>query len=129
VQDDTTTEDGAYTITAMGIAKNSIVRNPGAKAFVPSGDEWYKAAYYETGPKTYFDFPAGTDTATACATPGSMPNTANCGPVGDLTTAGSYTGAASPNGTIDQGGNVFDWVSDIYFTGTARFTRGGRFSD
>ena len=46
-QDDTTTEHGAYAITAQGIADNSITRNAGATFFLTSADEWYKAAYYD----------------------------------------------------------------------------------
>ncbi|MDG2383228.1 MAG: SUMF1/EgtB/PvdO family nonheme iron enzyme, partial [Pirellulaceae bacterium] len=41
------TETGAYTITDEGITNNSISRNPGATWFLPSEDEWYKAAYYD----------------------------------------------------------------------------------
>jgi hypothetical protein len=38
-QDNTTTEDGAYTITAAGILTNSITRNAGATIFLTSEDE------------------------------------------------------------------------------------------
>ena len=41
------TETGAYTITAQGIADNSITRNAGATILLPTEDEWYKAAYYD----------------------------------------------------------------------------------
>ncbi len=39
-QDNSTTEDGAYTITAEGIAANSITRNARATIFLTSEDEW-----------------------------------------------------------------------------------------
>ena len=39
-QGSTTTEGGAYTITAAGIAANSIARNAGATIFLTSEDEW-----------------------------------------------------------------------------------------
>jgi hypothetical protein len=42
-----TTEDGAYTLTPGGISGNSVVRNAGARVFLTSEDEWYKAAYYD----------------------------------------------------------------------------------
>jgi len=67
-QDNSTTEDGAYTITAQGISNNSITRNPGATIFLPSEDEWYKAAYYGALSASYFDYPAGSDTPTIRAT-------------------------------------------------------------
>ena len=47
-------------------------------------------------------------------------------PVGDLTDAGSYTGSASPVGTFDQGGNVFEW-NEAIISGSSRGVRGGSF--
>ncbi|GAG37158.1 unnamed protein product, partial [marine sediment metagenome] len=113
-QDTGTTEDGAYTITAQGITDNSITRNTGATIVLTSEDEWYKAAYFNgTG---YFEYPAGSDTQTTCAVPGATANTANCDEVvDDLTNVGSYTGSASPNGTFDQGGNVWEWNEAIIY--------------
>ena len=43
----------------------------------------------------------------------------------DLTSVGSYPGSASPYGTFDQGGNVFEWNEAI--AGTNRVARGGNF--
>jgi formylglycine-generating enzyme required for sulfatase activity len=106
----TTTEDGAYTISSDPLVGP---RNEGATIVLPTEDEWYKAAYYDTALGIYYDYPAGSDTQTTCALPGATANTANCGnpvpAVNDLTDVGSYTGSASPNGTFDQGGNVFEW--------------------
>ena len=136
-QDSTTTEDGAYTLTPTGIATNTVTRNEGAEVFVPSEDEWFKAAYYTypvapfpTLAESYNDYPAGSDTQTTCAVPSATANTANCDPsVGDLTDVGSYTGAASPSGTFDQGGNVWEWNETItdYTTDPNRGTRGGSY--
>jgi formylglycine-generating enzyme required for sulfatase activity len=125
-QGNTTTEDGAYTITADGITNNTITRNADATIFLTSEDEWYKAAYYDAVSATYFDMPTGTDEWATCALPGPTPNTANCWPAGgDLTDVGSYTGSASPNETFDQGGNVWEWNETI--SGVSRGVRGGGF--
>jgi hypothetical protein len=118
-QDSTTTEDGAYDM-ALG---SSVVRKPGAQVFLPSEDEWYKAAYY-AGSETYYDYPAGSNTQTTCATPSVTANIANCSiVVGDFTDVGSYTGAASPNGTFDQGGNAWEFNEAV--SGSNRVRRGG----
>lgn len=122
-QDGTTTEDGAYTITVQGIGDNSIVRNPGALFALTSESEWYKAAYYAGASTNYFDYPAGTDTQTTCASPTAAPNHANCDEL-ELADAGSYAGSASPYGTFDQGGNVFEW-NEAVVNGSNRGVRGG----
>ena len=129
-QDNTTTEAGAYTLTPDGIAANSVTRNGGATVFVPSEDEWYKAAYYKGGGISagYWAYPAGSDTQTGCTAPEAAANTANCDfAVGDLTDRGSYTGAASPSGTFDQGGNIWEWNETIMSGSSYRGQRGGAY--
>ena len=89
---------------------------------------------YNATSMSYFDCPAGSEKQTTCGAPGVTPNTANCDwSVGDLTDVGSYTVSASPNGTFDQGGNVWEW-SEAQATapepiiGSYRSVRGGSFS-
>ena len=121
-----TTETGTYTITSGGVAANSIARNPGTLFALPNEDEWYKAAYFDPGSAVYFAAPAFSNGPITCAVPGSTPDTANCGDaVGDLTAVGAYTASASPNGTFDQGGNVWEWTEEI--AGVNRRIRGGAF--
>jgi formylglycine-generating enzyme required for sulfatase activity len=125
-QDGATTEDGAYTITAQGIAANSITRNVNATIFLPSENEWYKAAYYE-GPG-YFDYPTGSAVPTECVRPWyDTGNSANCGwAVGDLTDIGEYSASESPYGSFDQGGNVWEW-NDTIIAHWERVARGGSY--
>jgi formylglycine-generating enzyme required for sulfatase activity len=55
-QDATTTEDGAYTMGATDVPPGPA-RNSGALFFVPTEDEWYKAAYYDAASMSYNPFP------------------------------------------------------------------------
>src|SRR4029453_19079621 len=79
------TETGAYTLlggTATPSNGTTVTRNAGATIFLPSEDEWYKAAYHNAAGLSamdYFDYPAGSDTQTTCAFPPlGTSNTANC---------------------------------------------------
>jgi formylglycine-generating enzyme required for sulfatase activity len=131
-----TTEDGAYTMLVEDYLSGPVIaRNSGASFFLPSEDEWYKAAYYDALSTSYLDYPAGSDLQTVCAVPGATGNTANCGDViADVTPVGSYSGSASPSGTFDQGGNVREWTEAIDYasvsdpTDFGRYLRGGRFN-
>jgi sulfatase modifying factor 1 len=133
------TETGAYTLlggTAAPSNGTTVARNAGAAIVLTSENEWYKAAYYNALSMSYFTYPAGSSTQTICAAPSATPNTANCGNAVDTPTIkGSYTGAASPYGTYDQGGNVSQWTETEIppilpaFSSSRRVTRGGNFGN
>jgi formylglycine-generating enzyme required for sulfatase activity len=83
-------------------------RNILAHYFLPSVDEWYKAAYYDPANGVYYDYPAGSITPTPVPS-GTTSGTAvyrqfTQGPA-DITLAGGL----SPYGTMGQGGNVAEW--------------------
>ncbi len=120
------TETGAYT---LGADPAGVTRNAGANIFLPSEDEWYKAAYYDGATSSYLDYPAGSDTQMTCANPGALANTGNCFPSGPGTVVavGSYTNSASPYGTFDQGGNVREWNEAIIGGDDFRGMRGESF--
>jgi hypothetical protein len=48
LQDNNSTEDGAYTLNGITTG-NAVTKNPGAKYYIPTENEWYKAAYYKGG--------------------------------------------------------------------------------
>jgi sulfatase modifying factor 1 len=115
-QGSASTESGAYTLlggTATPSNGATVTRNAGATIVLTSEDEWYKAAYHDalnTCVGDYCSWPARFDSITTCAAPTATANRANCNnAVGNLTIKGSYTGSASPYGTFDQGGNVYEW--------------------
>ena len=133
-QSEKTTEDGAYAMKNFrpGVSlksntlKNTVNPNTGKAVswWVPSENEWYKAAYYSGSGSTYWRFPTRSNFA-----PGNV--------VGSVGGANYYTGAGysvtqrdfwsysrtrnyltsrgayvapSHYGTYDQGGNVHEWI-------------------
>ena len=133
------TETGSYTLlggTPTPSNGITVTRNAGATIALPSEDEWFKAAYYDAASTSYFEYPAGSNAPITCSMPTATANSANCNgaanppPYGDLTNVGSYTGSASPYGTFDQGGNVWQWnEAKAPYSDYARGTRGGSFGN
>lgn len=143
------TEVGAYTIDD-GLSE---VRSPQAKYFVPSENEWYKAAYHKNDGVTgnYWRYPTSTDVVPFSDQPPGTdaPDQSNTGnfSVDDgvvngyndgyavtaidefivgptyTTDVGAYWASSSPYGTFDQGGNVFEWTEGV--PGSFRTMRGG----
>lgn len=62
-QNNSTTEDGAYTLNGR-TSGNAVVKNAGAKYHIPTESEWYKAGYYKGGGtnKGYWLYGTQTDT-------------------------------------------------------------------
>ena len=144
-QDNTTTENGAYTLlgamSGLGYSKNAINPNTSATTtwWIPSDDEWYKAAYYDPtkgGSGGYWLFPTQSDSAPGNVV-GSGANQANLNNgvysvtqsagldsnQNYLTDAGAFSSSGSYYGTFDQGGNVGEWTDGV--TGASRILRGG----
>lgn len=140
LQDAGTTERGAYTLdgATSGV---SFTREPAARYWIPSEDEWYKAAYHhpvgEGGPgDDYYLYPTMSDTAPGNQV-GDTPNQLNAyttvysltqAPLpasltqNYLNEAGAFSASASHYGTFDQGGNVWEWTEGI--NGGSRVLRG-----
>jgi formylglycine-generating enzyme required for sulfatase activity len=123
------TETGAYTLlggTPTPSNGTSVTRSSGANVFLPSENEWYKAAYYDGDLGVYYDYPAGMNAPTLCSAPTATANRQNCWPEGGgaLTAVGAYTGSASPYGTFDQAGNVWEWNEQAVAGGVDRGMRG-----
>ena len=134
------TETGAYTLIDFQRQGLAPEKNPGAKFYIPTEDEWYKAAYYKGGglDSGYWLFPTRSDSTPGNTIGGS--NDVNTTELRDrvkyfavtqssdnnwnqnyLTDVGAFTGSYGPYGTFDQGGNLAEW-NDL--SGAASGTRG-----
>ncbi|MEI8374821.1 MAG: SUMF1/EgtB/PvdO family nonheme iron enzyme [Planctomycetota bacterium] len=98
------TEKGTYEFGADGVKVSdhaALAKGTAAKWVMTSENEWYKAAYYDAskqGGAGYWQFPAKSDTAPAANINSNWP-----------TEAGKFKDSASPYGTFDQGGNVWEY--------------------
>ncbi len=149
------TETGAYTLlggTPVPSNAATITRTPGAVWYLPTEDEWYKAAYYQPAQyggdsDSYWLYATRTNTLPSAASANSVGNISNPGSNvanydsradwnaqnGNVTTVGSAGNfSASYFGTFDQEGNVKEWTEGAAvrsFELPWRFIRSTSFND
>jgi formylglycine-generating enzyme required for sulfatase activity len=131
-QADGDTETGAYT----GIGDETIfARLPGATYFIPTEDEWYKAAYYDPhkhGGPGYWEFPTRSDVKPSNdPQPGADFVNGSATYSAPVTTpVGGYNAKPSTSayGTFDQGGNLWEW-NETFVLGDFFGLRGGSFDN
>ena len=147
------TESGVYTFDGLnsisGITRD--LNNPN-QVFIPTEDEWYKAAYHDASAGTagdYFLYANGSDSVPISDQPGDNRAGANyfnddgiangfndgfavsgspsfSSSTNPFTDVGAYSDAASPYGAFDMNGNMFEWTeAPIGPTGLFRALRGG----
>jgi formylglycine-generating enzyme len=145
-QNASTTEDGSYRVNGVtsGPALLAVTRKTNATWAIPTEDEWYKSAYHKNDSATgnYFDYPTSSDTMprNILGDPTDPGNTATyydylgtgnssytIGSPYYRTEAGAHENSASPYGTFDQGGNVWEW-NEGFPNSACRGLRGGTFS-
>ncbi len=108
-------------------------RNSNAHYYLPSEDQWYKAAFYDPnangGLGGYWNYATGSDSAPTAVASGTTSGTAvyngQAAPA-DITNAGGL----SAYGTMAQNGNVWEWGESAFTApndsaGESRALRGG----
>ena len=120
-----TTETGAYTLNGgtTDAALLAVARNPTASYFVPTENEWYKAAYYDPtltgGAGGYWRYATKSNTAPSNVLSATGTNNANyfvnsyTDPINYLTPVGYFVLSPGPYGTYDMGGDVDQWTETV----------------
>ena len=151
----TTTEDGAYrlngAVSGLAVPRNHVNPNAGGAPtfYLPTEDQWYKAAYYSPalndGRGGYYRYATASDTAPSNRVGGEA-NMVNF--IDDysgtyfyslpqaryikldqnyLFDVGAYTASLSYYGTFDQSGNAYNWNDLDGRASPLRGLRGGFF--
>lgn len=133
----------------MSFSGNNIListqKNNKIKYYIPTENEWYKAAFYDAslnnGSGGYWEYATRNNTqpspvnanSVGDGLSGSFGNFANYNSqaiwnsvAGNVTSVGT-NGASSYYGTFDQNGNVYEWTDTII--GSERIIRGGSWNN
>ena len=112
----------------------NLYRNKNAFYFLPSENEWYKAAYFNPAGSNYFLYPTGSNTPPTPVASGIEAGTAVYDGATTFPAEVTLSGGLRPYGTRGQGGNVWEWTeSAVDGTNSSptqtRDVRGGGWDD
>jgi formylglycine-generating enzyme len=136
------TETGAYALNGA-TSGTAPAKSPGAEYWIPTENEWYKAAFFSpalnSGAGGYYSYATQSNVAPGNLIGGGA-NQANYLTVAGwsvtqsstqsssqnyLTDVGAFSNSPSYYGTFDQSGNVFEWNDRTGAADTVRGLRGG----
>lgn len=89
-------------------------RHKDAFYFLPSENEWYKAAYYNPGGSNYFLYPTASSSVPTAVAGGTGAGTAVYDSAAFVPAAATNAGGLSPYLTMGQGGNVWEWTESAW---------------
>ncbi len=119
---------------AWTLGGTNLYRHKDAYYFLPSENEWYKAAYYNPGGSNYFLYPTASSSVPTAVASGTNAGTAVYSNAAVVPAIVDSAGGLSPYGTMGQGGNVREW-NESAWDGTNnsssedRAVRGGYWND
>jgi hypothetical protein len=87
----------------------NLYRHKNAYYFLPSENEWYKAAYYNAVGANYYAYPMANGSYPAPVSGGIDSGTAVYNYAASSPAWITNAGGLSPYGTMGQGGNVWEW--------------------
>ena len=98
-------------VDAWQAGGENLFRHKDAYYFLPSEDEWYKAAYHQnTGVNAdYWDYATGSNSIPTAVASGTTAGTAVYNGVAGSPAAVNNAGGLSAYGTMGQNGNVWEW--------------------
>ena len=133
------TETGSYTLNGQTTG-NIVARNTSAQIFLPSADEWTKAAFYNAAAQNYYLWPTNSNTTPTAVLPAgndtvTTANSANYRASADLptdalkmTNVGTYVNTTSTYGLFDMLGNVTQMTDTAGTTATTFRAFGGSYA-
>lgn len=115
--DDGVYDTSTFTQNADGTYNHQLAHDPDARFWIPTQDEWMKAAYWDpnkhNGEGGYWLFPNSSDTESI---PGLLPEDGgerNAGDDGFPLDVGSFPNVQSPWGLFDLAGGESEWSESL----------------
>ncbi|MFN0010303.1 MAG: SUMF1/EgtB/PvdO family nonheme iron enzyme [Phycisphaerales bacterium] len=123
-----------FTFTPAGRFRDQLTHNPGAKFWVPTWDEWLKAAHFDpnkagaaeggTGVSQWWNYSTTSEIAPIPGAPGTLnngfvaqANFAFSSPNPFAISLGAYPTVQSPWGLLDTSGATGEWTEEALFSG------------
>ena len=127
-------EDGAYdastfTLNDDGTFNDQATHHPDARFWIPTLDEWAKAAHYDPdrhgpGRGGWWSYPDRSEDPLVPGLPGEGDTSATLSFDGELIPLGAYPHAASPWGLLDLSGATMEWTEEVDFDHKSRWADG-----